>query len=116
SNFCLSRERGVAEILTATGRPVAEAERIRIVPPAARVVGGAEEDLAADVGVLEADADELCQILRRYPYREPAQIDRRIAEIADADRGDAHAVLGGIERAKRLAERLRHAVARIRPH
>src|SRR5262249_56806435 len=55
----LRGERGGGVRLGAAARPVAVAERRRVVPPAALVIGGAEEDLVADVGMLEADADEL---------------------------------------------------------
>src|SRR5262249_29334999 len=56
------------------------------------------------------------QILRLQPDRQPPPVDRRVAEIADADAGHAQAVLERIERAERLAERLAHAVARVRAH
>src|SRR5262249_31194854 len=91
----LAGKGGVAKVLGAAARAIAEAERVPSVPPAARIVGGAEEDFAADIGVLEADADELREILRRYPDREPTQVDRLVGEIADADRGHAQAVLRG---------------------
>src|SRR5262245_32108060 len=112
----LRRQRGVAKILGAALRPVAVAERRRVVPPAALVVGGAEKDLVADAGVLEADADELYQVLWLDPDRQPALVDRRVSDIADADAGDAQPVLVGVEGAQRLAERLAHAVARVWPH
>src|SRR5262245_26819173 len=63
--------------------------------------------------MLEADADELHQIFRREPDREPAAINRRVAEIADADAGHAQSVLERVERAERFAERLAHAIARV---
>ena len=40
----------------------------------------------------------------------------RVADIADAQAGHAQAVLVGIERAERFAERLAHAVAAVRAH
>src|SRR5580692_7680346 len=66
--------------------------------------------------MVEADADELHQVFRADPDGEPAQIDRGVGEIADADAGYAQAVLIGIERADRFAESLADAVARIRAH
>ena len=50
------------------------------------------------------------------------QIDRRRtssgrgADIADAQAGHDHAVLVGVERAQRLAERLADAIAAVGPH
>src|SRR4029077_9892248 len=114
--FFLRLERGGGEIFGATGRAIAVAEGRLIVPPAARVIGAAEEDLVAQIRVLEADADELHQVLRADPDGEPALVDRRVGEIADADAGHAQAVLIGIERAERLAEGFADAVARIRAH
>src|SRR5262249_53996721 len=84
------------------------------VPPATRIVGGAVEHLVADIGMLEADTDELHQIVRREPDREPAAIDGRVAEIADADAGHAQPMLERVERAERFAKRLAHAVAGVR--
>src|SRR5215510_7329455 len=103
-------------LLGAALRPIAEAEGGGVVPPAARVVGCAVEDFVADVGMLEADADELHEVLRREPDREPPPVDRHIAEVADADAGDAQSMLERIERAERLAERLADAVAGIGTH
>src|SRR5262249_1256860 len=100
-------------LLGAALRPIAEAEGGGVVPPAAPIVGCAVEDFVADVGMLEADADELHEVLRREPDREPPPVDRHIAEVADADAGDAQSMLERIKRAERLAERLADAVARI---
>ena len=66
--------------------------------------------------MLEADADELHQVLRRDPDRKPAPVGRDVADIADAQTGHAQPVLVGIERRERLAERLAGAIAGIRPH
>src|SRR5262245_13091931 len=112
----LRRQRGVAKILGAASRAIAVAERRFVVPPAALVVGGAEKDLVMDAGVLQADADELHQVLGLDPDRQPPLVDRRIGDVADADAGDAQPIFEGVERAQRLAERLAHAVARVRPH
>src|SRR5215471_1308107 len=84
--------------------------------PAAHVIGCPIEYLVADLGVLEADADQLHEVLRRDPNRQPTPIDRRIAEIADADAGDAQSMLECIKRAESLAEGLAHAITRIRAH
>ena len=68
-----------------------------------------------DIGMIEPDPAELHQIFRLQPDREPAMIERLVAEIADPDAGDRQAVLVGIERADRLAEHLADAVAAVRP-
>src|SRR5215813_3057346 len=60
-------EGGVAEILGPELRPVAIPVRGRIVPPAALVVGGAVEDLVADVRVFEPDAHQLREVLGPQP-------------------------------------------------
>jgi hypothetical protein len=57
-----------------------------------------------NVGMLEADADELHEVLGLEPDREPPVIERGIAEVADAQAGDAQPVLVGIERARRLPD------------
>ena len=66
--------------------------------------------------MLEADAEELHEILGRDPDRQPPLVERLVADVADAQAGHAHAVLVGIERAQRLAERLADAVAAVGPH
>ena len=66
--------------------------------------------------MLEPDADELHQVVRLEPDRQPPLVERRVADIADAQAGDAQAVLVGIERAERLAEGLADAVAAVRAH
>ena len=105
----------LAEILAAAGRTIAELVGAVIVPPGALVVGGAVEDLEMDVGMLEPDAAQLHQIFRLQPDRQPAVIERHVAEIADPQAGHAEPVLVGIERADRLAEHLADAVAAVRP-
>jgi hypothetical protein len=80
-------------VLAAALRTVAVTKGCRIVPPAARIVGGAEEDLVADVGMLQPDADELEQILRLGPDRQPALVDRRVAEIGVCYEVDWYEVL-----------------------
>src|SRR5262249_8555717 len=52
----LRGERLVAKLLALALRMVAVAERRLVIPPPARVVGHAEEDLVADIRVLEPDA------------------------------------------------------------
>src|ERR1700746_884352 len=68
-----------------------------------------------DVGMLEADAAELHHVLGLEPDREPAVIERLVAEIADAQAGHLDAVLVGIERAGCFAKGLAHAVVAVRP-
>ena len=66
--------------------------------------------------MLEPDADELGEIFRMQPDRQAAQIDGRVGDIADAQASHAQAVLVGIHRSERFAERLADAVAQIRAH
>ena len=65
--------------------------------------------------MIEPDPAELHQVFRLQPDRQPAVIQRLVAEIADADTGDGKAMLVGIERPHRLAEHLADAVAAVRP-
>jgi hypothetical protein len=46
--------------------------------------------------MLEADADELHEVLGLEPDRQPPVIEMGIAEVADAQEGDAQPVLVGI--------------------
>ncbi len=66
--------------------------------------------------MLQPDAEELHEILGRDPDRQPPHVERPRADIADAQAGHDHAVLVGVERAQRLAERLADAVAAVGPH
>ena len=68
-----------------------------------------------DIGMLEPDPAQLHEVFRLEPDREPAVIQRLVAEIADADAGDPKAMLVGIERADRFAKHLADAVAAVRP-
>src|SRR5688572_24150336 len=95
-------------------RLVAVAVGGAVVPPAARVAGGAVEDLVADVGMLEPDADQLQQVVRLQPDRGQAQVGRLVADIADAQAQHLEPELVGIERAERFTERLADTVARVR--
>src|SRR5262245_11632575 len=109
-------ERFVAVVLGAASWPIAETKGLRIVPEAARIVGRAVEDLADNVRMLEADPDQLREVLRLEPDRQSPLVGGRVADVADADRGRAQSMLVGVERGERLAECLAHAIARIRPH
>src|SRR4029450_4913947 len=111
--FRLCRERGGAVLLGAALWAIAEAEGRAVIPPTARVVGDAVEYLVANLRVLEADANELQEILRRNPDRAPPPVDRHIAEIADTDAGDAQSVFERIQRRDRLAECLADAVPAV---
>src|SRR5207247_224315 len=102
-----------AMVFGATLRPITETKRRAIVPPAARVVGHSIKDFITDVRVFEADADQLHQVLRREPDREPAPVGGYVAHIADANAGDAQPMLERIERAQRLPECLPVAFAGI---
>src|SRR4051794_6257369 len=106
----------LAKILGAAGRAVAEVVGAVVVPPRTLVIGRAVENLEMDVGMVESDPAELHQIFRLQPDREPAVIQRLVAEIADPQASDADAVLVGIERADRLAECLADAVAAVGAH
>src|SRR6267154_3146113 len=90
--------RGLAVVL----RTVAEPLGIRVVVPAAPVAGDAVDDLETDVGPVDRDADELREIARRNPDREPALVRRPRSEVADAHAHHFHAVLVGVEAAERL--------------
>src|SRR5580692_9040623 len=105
----------LAEIFGAAGRAIAQIDGAMIVPPRALVVGGAVKNFEMDAGMLQPDPAELHQVLRLQPDRQPAMVERLFAEIADPDAGDFHAVLVGIKRAERLAERLADAVAAVGP-
>src|SRR2546422_770043 len=94
-------------------RPVAEPHGVGIVVPAARVARDAVDDLEADAGMIDADRHELRQVARAEPDGEPALVDRRRIDVADADHEHLHAVFVGVEAAERLAEHLRHAVAAV---
>src|SRR4051794_33517570 len=83
----------LAKILGAAGRTVAEIVGAVVVPPAALVVRGAVENLEMDVGMVEPDPAQLHEVFRLQPDREPAVIQRLIAEIADAQTRHANAVL-----------------------
>src|SRR5689334_24872076 len=67
-----------------------------------------------EAGRFQADADELIEVAWADPDRQAAHIGRLEVDIADADAHHFGAVFVGVERAKRLAERLAQAVARIR--
>ncbi len=105
----------LAEILALPYRAIAQLIGAVIVPPGALIVGGAVENLEMDVGMLEPDPAELHHVLRLEPDRQPAMIERHLAEIADAQTSHLHAVLVGIERADRFPERLADAVAAVGP-
>src|SRR4051812_13210999 len=98
------------------GRAVAELTGARIVPPARLVVGHAVKDLVADVGMLQADAEELHEIFGRHPDRKPTYVERHRADISDPEAGHDHAMLVGVERTKPLAEHLADAIAAVRTH
>ena len=68
-----------------------------------------------DGGMFQPDAAELHEIIRLEPDREPAVIERHVAEIADANARHLDAVLVGIKRAQRFAKHLADAVAAVGP-
>src|SRR5437660_12514208 len=66
-----------------------------------------------DIRTFKPDPAELNEILGLQPDREPAVVERLVAEIADADAGHLDAVLVGIERAGRFPKSLADAVAAV---
>src|SRR6516164_1795882 len=104
----------LAEVLGLAGRTVAQIIGAVIVPPGALVVGGAVEDLEMDGGMFKPDPAELNEVLGLEPDRQPAVIERLLAEIADAQASHLQPVFVGIERAGRLAKGLADAVAAVR--
>src|SRR5262249_38429798 len=62
--FRVRCQRGGAVLFRAGLRLIAEAEGCAVVPPAARIVGGAVEYLIVDVRVFETHAYELQKVLR----------------------------------------------------
>src|SRR5215203_6034290 len=85
----LSGKRGLAVVFATALGVITETKRRLIVPPASVVVGGAIEDLVADVGMLEPDTNELHQILGLDPDRQPPPVDRGVGDVADAEAGHA---------------------------
>src|SRR6202043_2007875 len=75
----------LAKILGAAGRAIAEVVGAVVVPPRTLVVRGAVEDFEMDVGMIEPNPAKLHQVFRLQPDREPAMIERLVAEIADPD-------------------------------
>src|SRR3569833_1018588 len=111
----LLRHRMFPEHLSSPGRTVAELVGAVIVPPGALVVGRAVQDLEMNVRMVQSDPAELNQVLRLQPDREPAMIERPLAEIADAQTGDLQPVLVGVQRAEPFTEHLADAVTTVRP-
>src|SRR5262249_13816821 len=97
-------------------RLVAKAIGVGIVVPRALVTRDAIDDLVADIGMFEADTDELGQVARADPDREATAVDWVRAVIPNADAQKANPMLIGIKTGERLAERFRHAVAAVRSH
>src|SRR5262249_35076921 len=104
---------GIAKIFRAKLWPVAATVGRGIGPPTPFIFRDAVEYLVADVWVFETDAHQLREVLGPHPDGQPAPVDRSVGDIADAQAGDAQAMLVGIKRRDRLAERLADAVARI---
>src|ERR1041384_3449470 len=103
----------LAEVLALAGRAIAQIVGAVVVPPGALIVGGAIEDFEMDRGMFKADAAELNEILGLEPDRQPAVIQRLLAEIADPQARDLEAVFVGIERAGRFAKGLADAIAAV---
>src|ERR1700738_4720081 len=105
----------LAKILGAAGRAIAEVGGAVIVPPGALVIRRAVENFEMDIGMIEPDPAQLYQVFRLEPDREPAMIQRLVAEVSDPDARYPKPVLVGIERAHRLAEHPADAVAAVGP-
>src|SRR6185295_950815 len=65
------------EVLRVVLRPVAQARRVRVVVPAARIARNTVDDLEPDPRVIDADRHELRDVARADPDREAALVDRR---------------------------------------
>src|SRR5689334_5821632 len=111
--WLLAREHLFGVDLAIVLRLVAEAIGVRVVIPGALVLGDAVHDLKPDLGMLDADRNELRDVARADPEREPPLVDRLGINVADPDHEDLHAVLVGVQAAERLAEYLRDAVAAV---
>src|SRR3954454_21120097 len=104
----------LAKAFGAPGRAVAEVVCAVVVPPRAFVVGSAIQNLKMDVGMLETDPAEQHEIFGLEPDRQPAMIQRFVAEIANPNARHLEPVLVGVERTYRLTEHLANAVAAVR--
>src|SRR5262245_2824119 len=70
---------GVAKVLRLAGRAVAKGVGAGIVPPGTLIERGAVEDFILEVGMFEADADELHKVLGAEPDRQTAVVEGLIA-------------------------------------
>src|SRR5690606_26160690 len=93
---------------------VAQAVGIRIVPPAALVVRDAVDDLVVEVGMLEADPEQLRQVARADPDRKEADVERTLLDVADAYRQHLQAIFVGVQAGDGLTEALADAIAAVR--
>src|SRR5258706_208874 len=64
-------------------RTIAEPLGVRVVVPAALVAGDPVHDLEADAGSVDRDRNELREIARRKPDREPPLVHRPRIDVAD---------------------------------
>src|SRR6516162_5435587 len=96
-------------------RAITQSLGVRVVVPGALVPGHAIDDFVADVGMLEPDANELSVIPRADPDRQPAFVDRLLAEIADTRAQHPDPEFLGIEAGERFAKGLADAIAAVRP-
>jgi len=108
-------EHCIGIVLRAVEGPLAEPQSVAVVPPGPLVVGHAIDDLVADIGVFEPDANQLHQVARADPDGESPAIHRPFRRIADADAENLGAVFVRVESAHALAEDLAETVARIGP-
>src|SRR5205814_57158 len=93
----------------------AQAIGVGVVVPRTLVARDAVDDLEFDAGLVDADRDELGDVARADPDRKAPFVDRLRIHVADANHVHLHAVLVGVETAKRLAEHLGDAVAAVGP-
>src|SRR5690242_19725445 len=103
----------LAKIFGLAGGAIAQVIGAVVVPPRPLIVGSAIEDFEMDRRMFKPDPAELNEILRLQPDRQPAVVERRLAEIADADASHLDAVLVGVERAGGFSECLADAITAV---
>src|SRR5215469_3514323 len=96
-------------------RAITKSLGVRVIVPGTLVAGDAVDDFVADVRMLEPDADELGVVPGADPDRQPALVDRLLAEIADTRTQHPDPEFVGIEAGERFAKGLADAVAAVRP-
>src|SRR5262245_55106324 len=106
----------LAKVLRLAGRAVAKGIGAAIVPPGALVERGPVENFIFELGMFKPDADQLHKVLRGEPNRQPALIERLLAQVADPEAEHPQAILVGVKGAQCLTERLAETIAGVGPH